>query len=412
MSHSTRPADYRAALTTPGARGPVVASLLGRLPIAMVGLSLLLYVQNRTGSIATASLVSAGSLIGVAIGSAAQSRIMDRAGPSRPLLVTASLFAVFVALTIVAVERHAATFSLVVLGFAVGLTEPMVGSASRAMWTRLVPPGPTRDAALVYEAISLEVFFIAGPAVSGLLIRLPWPGAGVVVGAACLVIGAVWFALTATIRQSRPERTGRKSTLLGPLAHPGMRTVAIAAMGFGAVIGFVEVAIPAAAIRAGDPGAGGLLLGLLSISSVAFGVVYGLRPWPRPIELRMPVLLGGFAVMVGLLAIPTSMLWLALVTLVAGLLVTPQATTHSAVLEVVAPPETATEAFGWVITSVTVGIALGQLTSGQLVKYVGLWSSYVAATLMGLAFAAVVYARRKTVTRYSDATEREPALAV
>src|SRR5688500_7946700 len=100
MSHSARLSDYRAALTTPGMRGPVVASLLARLPIAMVGLSLLLYVQRETGSFAAAGLVSASSLVGVAVGSIVQGRLMDRHGPTRPLLVAVALFAVFVALAI------------------------------------------------------------------------------------------------------------------------------------------------------------------------------------------------------------------------------------------------------------------------------------------------------------------------
>src|SRR5258706_7849355 len=69
MSHSAGLAHYRAALTTPGVGGPVMAALLGRLPIAMVALSLLLYIQRVTGTYATAGLVSAGGLVGVAIGS-------------------------------------------------------------------------------------------------------------------------------------------------------------------------------------------------------------------------------------------------------------------------------------------------------------------------------------------------------
>ncbi|WP_018683905.1 MFS transporter [Actinokineospora enzanensis] len=407
MSHSAGLADYRAALTTPGARGPVLAALIGRLPVAMVGLSLMLYVRNSTGSFATAGLVSAASLIGVAIGSVGQGRLMDRVGPSRPILVTSAVFAVLVATSIVAIEQRATTTVLVLLGFGVGLSEPMIGSASRAMWTRLTPPGRSRGAALAYEAISMEVFFIAGPAISGLLTSAHWPGTGLVVGASCMVGGSVWFALTDTIWRSRPERRGTRATglqgLLGPLVSPGMRTVCVAAMGFGAVIGFVEIAIPAAATNAGNQPAGGLLLGLLSISSVVFGVAYGVRPWPRAMHLRLPALLAGFALLVALLAIPTSLVWLGVAVLFAGLLVTPQATSHSAALELVAPPETATEAFGWVITSVTIGIALGQLVSGQLVEHVAVWASYLAATVLGLTFAAIVYARRQSVHAITSA---------
>lgn len=412
MSHSAGFADYRTALTTPGARGPVLSALVGRLPIAMMGLSLLLYVQRSTGSFAIAGLVSAGSLIGVAVGSVSQGRIMDRVGPTRPLLITSAVFSVFTAAAILAIEAHAPTLLLVILGFAVGATEPMIGSASRANWTRLLPAGPARNAAFAYEAISMEVFFILGPALAGVLLAAPWAGTGVVAGAACMVLGGTSFALMPTVRHFRPNKVDHVDHgILGALASPGMRTVALAAMGFGATIGFIEVAVPAAATAAGNPPAGGFLLGLWSISSVIFGVLYGMSPWPRAMSLRLPVLLGGFAVLVAFLAIPTSLIWLGAALLLAGMLVTPQATAHSAALELVAPKGTVTEAFGWVITAVTLGLALGQSVSGYLVEHVGLASAYLGASVVGLLFAAIVYARRNTVVDVNTQVKTmEPAL--
>ncbi|MGH3860414.1 MFS transporter [Actinokineospora sp.] len=412
MSHSAGFADYRTALTTLGARGPVLSALVGRLPIAMMGLSLLLYVQRSTGSFAIAGLVSAGSLIGVAVGSVTQGRVMDRVGPSRPLLVASAVFAVFTTVAILAVEAHAPTSLLVILGFAVGATEPMIGSASRANWTRLLPAGPARNAAFAYEAISMEVFFILGPALAGVLLAAPWAGTGVVAGAACMIVGGTSFALMPTVRHFRPNRADRGDHgMLGALASPGMRTVALAAMGFGATIGFIEVAVPAAATNAGNPPAGGFLLGLWSISSVIFGVLYGIRPWPRAMSLRLPVLLGGFAVLVAFLAIPTTLVWLGAALLVAGMLVTPQATAHSAALELVAPKGTVTEAFGWVITAVTLGLALGQSVSGYLVEHVSVASSYLGASVVGVLFAVVVHARRGTVVDVNvQVKAKEPAL--
>jgi hypothetical protein len=162
VSHSASLVDYRRALTAPGARGPVLASALARMPIAMVGIATLLYVQRATGSFASAGLVSAGLLAGVAVGSVAQGRLVDRLGPTRPLLTVIGLFILAVGLLVLAVERGAATATLVPLAVLTGLSEPMVGTASRALWGRLLPEGPTRQAAYAYEAISMEVFFRTG----------------------------------------------------------------------------------------------------------------------------------------------------------------------------------------------------------------------------------------------------------
>jgi hypothetical protein len=404
VSHSARLADYRAALTTPGAGLPAIMSVLARMPIAMVGLSLLLYVQRETGSFAIAGLVSAGSLVGVAVGAVIQGRVIDRRGPTKPLLATVGLFGLAVTGVLFAVESAQPTAVIVLLGAAVGLTEPMVGSASRALWAHLVPAGPLRHAAYAYEAISMEVFFILGPALAGLLVVAPWAGTGVVAGAVCMIVGGIGFALSRAVRAVQPQYTARR--LLGALASPGMRTLAVAALGFGVTVGFVEVAVPAAATQAGHAALGGLMLAGWSLTSVVFGLLYALRPWPRSMGLRLPALLGAFALLIAPLALTTDSLpALAVALFVAGVWITPQSTAHSMALEIVAPRGTATEAFGWVITAVTLGLAAGHSTSGWLVEHVGLPASFLASSASGLLLAAVVWAARGTVRSYPPARE-------
>lgn len=413
MSHSARLSDYRAVLTTRGARGPVLASLAARLPIAMVGFAVLLHVHDRTSSFAVAGTVAAGMLVGVAVGSVGQGRVIDRLGPTRPLLALTAVFAVAVTALVVGVERGVSTPVLTTLAAAAGLSQPMVASASRSLWGRLLPHGPLREAAYAYEAISMEVFFILGPGAAGLLMAAPWPGTGVVAGAAVMVAGTVAFALSPAVRAWR-AREGGGDPAPGALSSPGMRTVCLAALGFGVVIGFVEVAAPAAATAAGHATLGGLLLSIWSLSSVLVGTVYGARPWPSAMTVRVPALLGAFGVLVGLLALPTwlapaSMALLAGVMVLAGALITPQATAHSSILEVVAPRGTATEAFGWVITSVMLGAAAGQSLSGVLVETFGPPVSFLSATVGGVLLAAVVFARRSSLTGAPPARSLERA---
>jgi len=407
MSQSGSLVHYRAALTAPGAMAPALASVVGRLPIAMIGLALLFYVQRATGSFAIAGIVSAGALIGVAIGSVIQGRLIDRYGATWPLLIMSAVFTVLVAVAVYAVETGLPAAALVSIAVAVGLSEPMVGSSSRAMWRRLLPPGPTRDAAYAYEAISMETFFILGPALAGVLsLSGWWAGTGVVVGAVCMVVGSVVFALTPAVRGWGIGGDRSHLGLLGAIGTPGMRTVVLAAFGFGLTIGFVEVAVPAAATIGGHAAMGGILLSLWSVSSVAAGVFYGVRPWPKALHLRLPVLLLGFSLMLPLLAIPSTLVGLAIALLVVGILITPQATTHSAMIDVVAPPGTSAEAFGWVITAITLGLAAGQSMSGVLVESSGPSTAFLASAASGLVMAAVVWARRSTLRPTPPAVPR------
>ena len=180
---------YRAALTAPGAPVPALFSAVGRLPVAMYALATLLYVQGATGSFAAAGLVSAGSLVGVALGSVVQGRLVDRLGPTRPLLVVAMLFAGAVAALIAAVEVDAPLVLVVGAAAVAGAVQPALPGASRALWGRLVPPGARRAVAYNYEAISMEMFFILGPALAALLAAAPWPGTGLLVAAVATVVG-------------------------------------------------------------------------------------------------------------------------------------------------------------------------------------------------------------------------------
>ncbi|ANY06892.1 MFS transporter [Pseudonocardia sp. HH130630-07] len=400
--------DYRAALGTPGAAAPVLASAIGRFPIAMHSLATLLYVREAEGSYALAGAVSAALLVGTAAGTVLQGRMLDRLGPTRPMLVLAAVYAVAVAGLIGCVE--AAVPPVLTAGVAVltGLATPAIEGSSRALWSDLVPAGPRREAAYTYEAISLETFFILGPALAAVLVvATPWPGTALVVAASAELLGTTWFVLTRAARRRsariRAERaagvpTG-ESGLLGVFRRLGLRTVALAAFGFGLVAGTAEVGVFAAAEFAGAPAAGGILLSLWSVMSVAAGVVYGLRPWPRPLHLRLPVLLGGFGLLVaatGLVAPLGSLLLLGVVMMAAGAFITPQVTAHSLGVELTAPPEAATEAFNWTVMAAIVGVSAGQAVSGSVIELVGP-AGFAAGGFLGVLVAVLLWLRRGTV---------------
>jgi MFS family permease len=393
-------ADYRAALTTPGAPAPVLASALGRLPIAMLGLAILLYVQRSTGSFAAGGLVNAGGLAGVSVGSVVHGRVIDRYAPTRPLLLAAVLFAAAVTALVLAVEAAAALPVLIGCALLVGLTQPALAAASRGLWAQLLPPGARRDAAYTYEAVSLEVFFIVGPAFAVFLVLTPWPGTGLAVAAVATVLGTLGFASTRPVRSRRPGRTGPALGPLGALGRPAMRPVAVASLGFGVVVGTVEVGVTAVTTEAGVPALAGVLISAWSVTSVLAGLLYSLRPWPRPLHLRLPVLLGGFGVLVGAMAlvgISGSLALLLVFMLLAGALITPQVTAHSIAVDVAAPAGAATEAFGWVVTAATLGLALGQSVAGIVVEAYGPPAAFLVGGLAGAVLAGVLWMMRGTL---------------
>ncbi len=291
---------YRAALTAPGAAAPALFSAVGRLPVAMYALATLLYVQGATGSFAKAGLVSAGSLVGVALGSVAQGRLVDRLGPTRPLLAAAVLFAGAAAALIAAVERDAPLALVVGAAAVAGAVQPALPGSSRALWGRLVPPGPaaraspttTRRSAWRSSSSSARPWRRCWPRRRGPASAWSWRRLATVVGTA-------GFALTSAVRATTPAVRSGPLGMIGVLALPGVLTVALAGLGFGLVVGGVEVGVPAVAAEAGSRILGGILISAWSVVSVLAGLLYSLRPWPRALHLRLPVLLGAFGVLVG-----------------------------------------------------------------------------------------------------------------
>ncbi len=373
----------------------------------MLGLASLLYVERAYDSFAAAGFVSAAALTGEAIASILQGRIMDRLGPTRPLLVISGLYLLAGLGLILAVERHLAVPVLVALSLVLGVTSPALPGASRSLWSQLVPPGSQREAALTYEAISLETFFILGPGAAGLLLLAPWPGTGLAVAVTMMFVGAICFALTSTVRRYRPVREGVRSGW-GALASPGMRVMPLAALGFGCVVGVVEVGVPAVTSAEGHPALAGVLLSAWSVASVVAGLLYGLHPWPTQLRHRLPVLLVGFSLTVVAMGLLPGLAGLIVAMLLAGCLITPQVTAQSLTVELVAPPGTGTEAFGWVVTATTLGIGSGYALGGPLVQAYGPDTAFFAGGASGLLLAALLWLLRRHLIIAAE--PRTPAL--
>jgi MFS family permease len=327
----------------------------------------------------------------------AQGRVIDRIGPTRPLLVAAVAQAAAGVTLIIAIESRASVLTLVACAAVVGLTQPAMPGSSRALWTRLLPVGRSRDAAFSYEAISLEVFFILGPSMAALLSATAWPGIGTAVALTATVVGSVGFALTHAVRTHRPAPGLRSGGAFGALASSGLRTVVLASLGFGLVIGTVEVGVPAVTAATGSAALGGVLLSAWSITSVLAGILYSMHPWPRPLNLRLPVLLLAFAVCVAAMAVAGPLPALVVAMLLAGATITPQVTAQSLGVEATAPVGTATEAFGWVVTAATLGLSVGQSSAGLVVQAAGPHAAFLVGGGAGLVVAVLLWVRRASL---------------
>jgi MFS family permease len=398
-------ASARTVLAVPGALPMAAWSVLGRFGFAMVNLSLLIYVEARTGSYAVAGAISAAGLIGTAAGIVGQSKLIDRYGATRTLLACTGPYALLSAAVLVLIPAGVPTPALALLVAAQCGVLPTVQVASRSMWRHLAPAGPVRDAAYNYEAVSFELCWLLGPAGAAVLATWLWPGSALLTAVTLSTIGAAGFALTGVVRfhsrQMRSEAVAEhpdRPADRGVFRPAGLAVLLVATGAFGLTVGFVVVGVTAGTQANGLPELAGLLLALWSISSVLSGMAYQRSPWPRPLTVRLPLLM---AVLGTVLIIPSVLggaLPLAIAVILAGATLVPQITVHNTLLDGLVPQRRLSEAFGWITTAIFAANAGGQALGGLVIQRYDYQAGFRTAAACAVVLAAVVWTARRTLT--------------
>ena len=102
------------------------ASVIARLPLAMLSLALLVHAERLTGSFALAGLVSGGYTVGLGVGGPFLGRLVDPRGQLVVLLATAFASSVLLA-ALALLPASAPGLVLVALAAGTGLTMPVSG---------------------------------------------------------------------------------------------------------------------------------------------------------------------------------------------------------------------------------------------------------------------------------------------
>ena len=371
--------SYLAVLRLPHARPLLLASLVGRLANATGPLSVVLFVQEQTGSFALAGAASGAIALASGLLAPVRGRLVDRYGQRRCLAPMALAFAAGLAgLVAVAGPGPAAGAATVGLAAATGAVAPPLGASMRALWVSLVGQGPRLQTAYALDAVLDELLFVVGPLLAGGLATLYRPAVGVLATAALAAAGTLGFAASPVSRAqagSRADGAGRAGWA-GALAGPGLRTLVLSLTGVGAAIGIWEIGLVGAAREAGAPAAAGLLLAAWAAASAVGGLWYGSRTWNRTAGQRYLGLLGVLVLASAPMAAAGSPLALGAVVALVGLVLAPLESSAYVLAAELAPPGTLTESATWMTTAINVTGAAGLALAGALIDRVG-----VAATL-------------------------------
>ncbi len=390
---------YARILRTPGVAVIVFATLIGRMPIGISGLAILLFVRDVTGSFASAGLCAGALALGSAIGAPLQGRLIDRRGV-RMLLPLAALHAAGLLVVLAAGEASAATAALAAASLVAGAATPPVSSVLRSHWPYLLAERPELiPGAYALDSVMIELIFVTGPLVTTVVVATVGAQYALIVSAACAIAGVLLMLGGLRGRPGpSPTAEGGRALGLGALAAPGLRTLVLASLPVGFTLGTIEVVLPAFSAQEGSAELAGVLLAVWSGASGLAGLAWGAFGSRRPLIEAHLLLAWLLPLAIAPLLLAGSPLTMAALAVFAGLPIAPLIASRNQLVGQVAPAGTSTEAFTWPLTALVAGVALGAATAGAVIEASSWAGGVVVAMAVGFVGATVVGARRGTLT--------------
>lgn len=383
----------------PGLRATLAASIVGRLPIGIATLAILLFLQDRTGSFALAGAAAALYVLGLATVAPFLGRLIDRFGPRPVLSVGAGVYPCMMVALIALALMESAQGWVAFAALIAGASFPPITACMRALYPRLVPDVGLLQTAYSADAALVESVFILGPALVALFVAAGFAYGAVLFAALCAGAGNVVFLRSPAVRSWVIQPKGGRRSLLGPLRSPPLLALYSANFFYAFAFGLYELAVTAFAAERGVPAAAGVILALASVGSAAGVIIYGGRDWKFSVTGQFLANLGLMAAGLLLIAPVTNLYLFAVLNVVACATMAPAIASQSLLVSRLAAREMLAETFTWSATCLLAGISGGIAAGGVLAEYVApswILVSAAASTLLAVAVVWLALGRRES----------------
>jgi MFS family permease len=375
---------YGSVLAERPIRDLLLASLCGRFAFNALGLGFVLFAAEEADSIAVMGALIAAFAVTTSL-APVRGRIVDRFGPGAlGLLALGSASAV--GLLVAAGAADAPAWTFVALAGLAGLFAPPLGPFARSVWSGLRDDGELQQRVHALDAAGEEAALIVSPLLVSLLVLVGSPGLALSVCAVALLAGAVASGQTALGRAP-----GARASPRAPLPA-SLWLVFLAFLPTAAALGALDIAIPAAATGQGHPAAAGAIEATMAVGTVLGSLLAGRLAFASPrrrVLLTQLALAGGLALAT---AFATHLALLGVVLVLPGLALGALFASLYLLVGRLAPPDSGTRTFAWLVTTNNGGLAVGAAVAGSLSESggpaVGLWLS-AGCALAGVAPALI-----------------------
>ncbi|WP_434648458.1 MFS transporter [Pseudomonas sp. D1-2] len=371
---------YRELFTAPGSRGFVLAGMIARMPISMTGIGVITMLSQLKGGYGLAGAVAATFALATAFCAPQVSRLVDRFGQGRVLPAAALLGGGALLMLLLCTRLQAPHWTLFLFAALAGCM-PSMSAMVRARWTEVYRGQPQLRTAYALESVLDEVCFIVGPPLSVGLCVVAFPEAGPLASVLLLAIGVTAFVLQrGTEPPVHPHQPHHQGSIIGSV---DVLLLLLLMVAMGVIVGVVDVVSVAFAQQQGQPAAASIVLSVYAIGSCLAGLAFGALRSKLPLPRLF--LYGGVATAVTTLPLllASNILGLSLAVFVAGLFFAPTLIVAMALVERIVPPARLTEGLTWLVTGLSIGVAIGAAGSGWLVDTFGARSGFWLAIAAG-----------------------------
>ncbi|WP_085656288.1 MFS transporter [Pseudomonas sp. B11(2017)] len=371
---------YRELFNAPGARNFVIAGMIARMPISMTGIGVITMLSQLKGGYSLAGGVAATFALATAFCAPQVSRLVDRFGQGRVLPVSALIGGGALLMLLLCTRLQMPYWALFVCAALAGCM-PSMSAMVRARWTEIYRGQPQLQTAYALESVLDEVCFIVGPPLSVGLCVAVFPEAGPLAALLMLAVGVTAFvAQRGTEPPVHPHEEHHQGSII---RSPDIRLLLLLMVAMGVIVGVVDVVSVAFAQQQGQPAAASIVLSVYAIGSCLAGIAFGAMRSRLP--LPQLFMYGGIATAVTTLPLllAGNIVGLSVAVFIAGLFFSPTLIVAMALVERIVPPAKLTEGLTWLVTGLSIGVAVGAAGSGALVDAFGARSGFWLAIAAG-----------------------------
>lgn len=380
---------YREIFAVPGVLGLVVSGTIARLTYAMMGIGIITMLVMQTDHYGLAGTVAGTFTLSSALIAPRVAKFVDSHGQRR-VLPWVTAFSTLMLLSLVAAAYLSAPAPMLYLLAVLAGTMPSMSAMIRARWAAMFRDSHHLHTAFSLDTVLAEITFIVGAPLAIALSSGLFAEAGPLIAVLLQILGVTAFLMQ---RKTEPKVVaGGGSDGSSVLRTPGLATIVLVLLTMGVMGGTIDVSAVAFANEHHWPTAASIMLAAYALGSILSGLMFGgLR-----LSISMPKQFFIGTLLTALTMVPTvfshTVFALVATLFVAGISYAPTMIVALNIGSKIIAPGRITEGLTWMMTGISVGVAVGAGLAGAVVDHYGARAGLLLGTSAGFIMLIVLVA--------------------